>query len=76
MFVRNDTVVLNIVLGDSIPLPSGFRNGPCQGCSNSTKKPITKQTTLNHMNARQYCFQFCGPVSRVFSNQRNQAGAR
>src|SRR5262249_8692938 len=56
------------------PLLSGLRGS--QGCRLRTVKPKRKVTMLNSMNATQYCFQFCGPVSSFSSIQRSQAGTR
>ena len=57
--VRNEQTVLKIVVGASIPLPSGLSG---EGWRARIAKPKTKIATLNSSNAIAYCFQFCGPV--------------
>ena len=56
------------------PLVVGIQRHP--GCSASTRKPKTNSTVLKTSSETRYCFQFCGPLSRRFSNQRNTGRGR
>src|SRR5260370_4339757 len=69
----NETVLWKMVLGDSIPRPSGFRGS--QGCSASTAKLNTNIVVLKMSKEAVYCFQFCWPLSRCPSTQRRKRGA-
>ena len=70
----NEMTLWKIVVGASMPRPSGFSG--MSGCSARTTNPKTKSTVLKTSSATVYCFQFCGPVSRRRSNQRSTRGAR
>src|SRR5580704_2636572 len=69
-----EATLLKIVDGKSIPLPRSL-NG-ITGCSESTMNPQMNSTVLKISNAPVYCFQFIGPVSTRFSNQRKMDQGR
>jgi hypothetical protein len=59
--VRNEAAVWKIVVGASIPLPSGFSGRT--GCSARTTNPKANITALNSKTNSAYSFHPCGPVS-------------
>ena len=56
-----------------MPRPSGLSGAI--GCRHSTIYPNTNSTVLNTNRATVYCFQSCGPLFSLPSNQVSSRGA-